>query len=101
LLVRLEGPHPAGLVYWTNQIKQTLASGDFVGSVLLEIISGTQVGPDLSATQSGGDVHQHHVQYNRAIDQAPATALLHVVTNDPQTIMVGIKQADALIAAHA
>jgi hypothetical protein len=43
---------------------------------------------------------QHNIQYNGATDQASATALLHAVTNDPQTVLVGIKQADQLIATH-
>jgi hypothetical protein len=100
---------PAGLAYWTGQIKQTLASGGFVGDVLVNIISGTQVGPDEAAMMgkvavSLEYVHQqaqHQVQYNGATDQAAATALLHAVTNDPATVLVGIKQADLLIAAHA
>jgi hypothetical protein len=100
---------PAGLAYWTGQIKQTLASGGFVGDVLVNIISGTQVGPD-EATMMGKVavsleyVHQqaqHNIQYNGATDQAPATALLHAVTSDLQAVLVGIKQADQLIAAHA
>jgi hypothetical protein len=80
-----------------------------VGSVLLKIISGTQGGPDLSATMGKVAVsleyvhqlEQHNVQYNGATDQTAATALLYAVTNDPQTVLVGIKQADQLIAAHA
>jgi hypothetical protein len=100
---------PAGLAYWTGQIKQTLASGGFVGDVLVNIISGTQVGPDEAAMMgkvavSLEYVHQqvqHQVQYNGTTDQAPATALLHAVTNDPASVLVGIKQADQLIAAHA
>jgi hypothetical protein len=100
---------PAGLTYWTGQIKQTLASGGFVGDVLVNIISGTQVGPDEAAMMGKVAVsleyvhqqEQHNVQYNGATDQAAATALLHAVTNDPQTVLVGIKQADLLIAVHA
>jgi hypothetical protein len=100
---------PAGLAYWTGQIKQTLASGGFVGDVLVNIISGTQVGPDVQAMMGKVAVSldyvvqqvQHNIQYNGATDQAPATALLHAVTSDPQTVLIGIKQADALIATHA
>ena len=90
-------------------ITVTLAAGGFVGSVLVKIISGTQVGPDEAAMMGKVAVsleyvhqqEQHQVQYNGATDQAPATALLHAVTNDPQTVLVGIKQADQLIATHA
>jgi hypothetical protein len=98
-----------GLAYWTDQIKQTLASGGFVGNVLVNIISGTQVGPDEAAMMGKVAVsleyvhqqEQRHIQYNGTTDQTAATALLHAVTNDPATVLVGIKQADQLIATHA
>ena len=86
-----------------------MAANGFVSSVLVNIISGTQAGLDLQALMgkvavSLEYVHQqvqHQVQYNGTTDQAPATALLHAVTNDPASVLVGIKQADQLIAAHA
>lgn len=39
----------AGLAYWTNEIRATLQAGEFVGSVLTDIIGGTQAGADLWA----------------------------------------------------
>ena len=48
-------------------------------------------------------VHQqdaHATQWNGATDNPAATALLHAVTSDPQSVLVGIKQADQLIASH-
>jgi hypothetical protein len=100
---------PGGLAYWTSQIKQTMAANGFVSSVLVNIISGTQAGLDLQALMgkvavSLEYVHQqmqYQVQYNGMTDQAPATALLHGITSDPQTVLVGIKQADQLIATHS
>ncbi|MFO1080280.1 MAG: VWD domain-containing protein [Reyranellaceae bacterium] len=99
----------AGLAYWTGQVKQTMAAGKFVGSVLVDIISGTQVGPDVQTLMGKVAVglefvHQqeaHGTQWNGATDNPAATALLHAVTSDPQSVLVGIKQADLLVAAHA
>src|SRR5205823_5672884 len=36
------GPDAAGLAYWTSQIEDTLGMGGFVGTVLVNIISGAQ-----------------------------------------------------------
>lgn len=35
----------AGLAYWTGQVRQKLAGGEFVGSVLVDIMSGAQHNP--------------------------------------------------------
>lgn len=99
----------SGLTYWTGQIKQTLAAGKFVGSVLVDIISGTQAGPDLRTLMGKVEValeyvHQeqaHNTRWSGASDVAATTSLLDAVTSDPQSILVGIKQAQQLIAAHA
>jgi hypothetical protein len=48
-------PDAGGLACWTGQIKQTLAAGEFVGSVLINIIGGAQnsaVGQDVAALMS-------------------------------------------------
>jgi hypothetical protein len=44
---------------------------------------------------------QHHVVWAGASDVAAATTLLQAVTADPQTVLVGLNNVDALIAAHA
>jgi pectate lyase len=98
-----------GLAYWSTQIKQALAGGRFVGSVLIDIISGTQAGPDLRALTGKVEValeyvHQEQAQNTRwsgASDAAATATLLDAVTSDPQTVLVGLKQADHLIATHA
>jgi len=41
---------------------------------------------------------QHDTQWNGANDQAAATALLHEVTSDPQTVLLGISNAETLFA---
>jgi hypothetical protein len=103
---------PLGLAYWTGQIKATLQAGQFVGSVLVNIMSGAQdtaAGKDITTLMgkvavSLDYVHQqeqHHTTWVGTSDTAAATTLMHAVTADPQTVLVGIKNAEALIAAHA
>jgi len=55
----------AGLAYWTAQVRQTLASGKFVGSVLVDIMSGAQdtaVGKDITALMGKVAVSLEYVQ---------------------------------------
>ena len=102
----------AGLAYWTGQVKATLAAGQFVGSVLINIMSGAQdtaAGKDITTLMgkvavSLAYVHaqqDHHTVLAGASDVAAATGLLHDVTSDPQTVLVGIRNAELIIAEHA
>jgi hypothetical protein len=97
-----------GLAYWTRQIKATLAAGQFVGSVLVNIISGAQdtaVGHDITTLMGKVAVNldyvveqrQHDTPWSAEVDGANATALLHGVSNQPQTVLVGMAQAHALV----
>ncbi|MFO1162281.1 MAG: DUF4214 domain-containing protein [Reyranellaceae bacterium] len=96
----------AGLTYWTAQIKQALTAGQFVGSVLVNIVSGAQAGHDAEALMGKVAVglefvNQQQAQqmpWNDAVNNATATMLLHGVTNDPHSILMGIKEADQLVA---
>lgn len=94
------GSDAAGLAYWTGQVKATLAAGQFVGSVLVNIMSGAQ------DTADGHDittlVEQKHNGYawTTEHDGASATALLHSVTSDQATVLVGMAQAHALVVGH-
>ncbi len=96
-----------GLAYWTGQIKATLQAGQFVGSVLVNIMSGAQ-GSDITTLMGKVAVslefvhkqEEHHTVWAGAIDAVAATSLLDAVTSDPQSVLIGIKQADMLIAAH-
>jgi Tol biopolymer transport system component len=94
----------AGLAYWTGQIRETLASGQFVGSVLVNIMSGAQNttdGQDITTLMGKiavglsyvHDQESLHAPWAAADDAVDATALLHAVTADPQTVLVGIVQA--------
>jgi hypothetical protein len=79
--------------------------------VLINIMSGAQntpAGQDITTLMGKVAVgleyvqqqEQHNTPWAGASDVSAATALLHPVTADPQTMLVGIKNADALIAAH-
>jgi hypothetical protein len=102
------GSDVGGLAYWTSQIKATLAAGQFVGSVLVNIMNGAQDtadGRDITTLMgkvavSLAYVHEqqdHHTVWAGASDTAAATSLLHTVTADAQTVLTGIKNAEALI----
>ncbi|MFO1162996.1 MAG: DUF4214 domain-containing protein [Reyranellaceae bacterium] len=106
----------AGLDYWTGQIKQKLAGGEFVGSVLVDIISGTKAITnqvffynDLQTLMSKVAVglefvraqQENGMAWNGATDTAAATDLLKNVYSDPGTILLGIKHGDDYAAAHA
>ena len=102
----------AGLAYWTGQIKATLLAGEFVGSVLVNIISGTQnspAGQDITTLMSKVAVSLEYVEeqarlgtsWTQQDDGAEATALLDAVTDAPQSVLTGIAQAHALVAADA
>jgi len=102
----------AGLAYWTGQVRATLQAGQFVGSVLVDIMSGAQdsaAGKDITTLMgkvavSLAYVHEqqvHNTVWAGASDVAQATDLLRSVTSDPSSVLVGIRNAEALIAAHA
>ena len=101
----------AGLAYWTNQIKQTLEAGQFVGSVLVSIIGGAQdtaAGKDITTLMGKVAValeyvqaqELHGTQWAGNSDRIAATQLLDPVTSDPLTVVIGVKNADALVEAH-
>ncbi len=102
----------AGLAYWTSQIKATLQAGQFVGSVLINIMSGAQdtaAGKDITTLMGKVAVgleyvreqQSHHTAWAGASDVAAATALLDPVGEDPLSVLVGIRNAELLIAGHA
>ena len=102
----------AGLAYWTSQIKATLQAGQFVGSVLINIMSGAQdsaAGKDITTLMGKVAVgleyvreqQSHHTVWAGASDVAAATALLDPVGDDPLSVLVGIRNAELLIAGHA
>jgi hypothetical protein len=101
----------AGLAYWMGQIKATMAAGQFVGPVLVNIIGGAQntsAGQDITTLMNKVAVSLEYVHqqeqlgttWSFAQDGAGSAALLHAVTADPGTVLTGIKQADLLVHAH-
>jgi hypothetical protein len=100
----------AGLAYWTAQTKAALQAGKFVGSVLVDIMSGAQdtaAGKDITTLMSKVAVSLHYVEAQKELhtawtpadDLAEAKALLDGVTNEASTVLVGIAQADRLVEA--
>ena len=105
-------PDAEGETYWVSQVKALLASGKLVGSVVVDIMSGAQdsaAGEDITTLMSKVAVGLHYVhqqqehdmQWNGAADLAAARALLGPVTSDPQTLLIGMRTADATVEGHA
>jgi len=99
-----------GLAYWTGQIKSTLAAGQFVGSVLVNIISGTQnsaAGQDITTLMGKvavsldyvAEQQRLHTTWSTEDDGASATTLLQGITSAPQTVLTGIAQSHAIVLA--
>jgi len=106
------GPDDAGRAYWTGQIKQTLAAGQFVGSVLVNIVGGTQdsaAGKDITTLMGKvavslafvSEQEEHEMQWAGAADIAAATQLLAPVTDAPSTVLLGVRNAEILVETHA
>jgi len=104
------GGDAGGLAYWTAEIKQTIAAGRFVGDVLVNIIGGAQNtvdGQDITTLMGKVAVGLEYVHQQQelgtswsfAANGATSTALVHAVTADPATVLMGIKQADLLVQA--
>lgn len=115
----------AGLAYWTGQIRQKLAVGEFVGSVLIDIMGGTQDRPS-GLVQDGNLVisvtgpsdldtlmgkvavslefvraqQEHGMAWSGPVDVAAATELLKSVSASEGSILVGIKHGDDYVAVH-
>jgi len=105
-------PDADGLEYWTGEVRQTLLAGEFVGSILVDIISGAQdtaAGRDITTLMGKVAVslayvreqQEHDMAWAGASDIAAATALLEAVTADPASVLAGIRNAEALVEQHA
>ncbi len=99
-----------GLAYWTGQIREAVASGRFVGSILDDIVGGarnSEAGQDVMTVLGKvavslsyvHDQQRFHAPWTAIDDGAPATALLDAVTAAPQTVLVGVVQAYNLVLA--
>jgi len=105
-------PDSAGQAYWSLQVEETLAAGGFVGEVLVDIMSGAQdtaAGKDITTLMGKVAVSLEYVRQQElqgmawagASDIAAATELLQGVTSDPASVLIGIRNAELLVAAHA
>ena len=43
----------------------------------------------------------HHMAWNEASDIAAATTLMRYVTANPRSVLIGILDAESMVAAHA
>lgn len=78
-------PDEAGLVYWTGEIRQSLAAGEFGGSILVDILSGTRntpASPDLDTLIGKLIVGLHYVHQQQAHGTAWCAADI-VETTEP------------------
>lgn len=116
-----------GLAYWTGQVRDRIAAGAFVGSVLVDIMGGAQRQssvPDLSTNTiyalgmpDGDDIgalmgkvavslefvraqQEHGMVWTGALDIAAATDLLQDVGSAVNSVLLGIKLGDDHVAAH-
>lgn len=100
-----------GQAYWSREIKQAIATGQPLGSVVASIISGTQQSDshhDITALLNKTLVNLEYVQDQFELGTtwesdnfAEAKALLQAVTADPVSVLIGLKQAQDLVIADA
>lgn len=99
-----------GLAYWTGQVREAIASGRFVGSILDDIVGGarnSEAGQDVMTVLGKiavnlsyvHDQQRFHAPWTAVDDGAGATALLHAVNADPQSVLIGVVQAYNLTLA--
>jgi hypothetical protein len=96
-----------GSAYWTSQVKASIANGLPLGLTVAAIISGAQdntTSHDITALSNKSLVNQEYVGMQFLFqtswgpeNKADATALLHSVTADPVSVLIGIKTADNLV----
>jgi len=100
-----------GRAYWSNEIKETLAAGGPVGSVLMNIVGGAQntaSGLDITTLMSKVAVNLEYVHAQQEVgnawtladDRAQAVGLLDPVAADPQSVLIGVVNAYDFVAAH-
>jgi hypothetical protein len=103
-------PDAEGLAYWRGEIQDALKAGQFVGSVLVNVMSGAQntaAGQDITALMSKVAVSLEYVRQQQLYgtewtwldDQAEAMALLDPVADAPETVLIGMASAQALVMA--
>jgi Tol biopolymer transport system component len=105
-------PDADGVTYWTNRINYTLEQGGFVGSVLVDIMSGTQNrsdGPqDITRLMGKVSVSLAYVTEQQLLgthwspDQlAEAREMVQAVSESPASVLMGITYAENIVLGHA
>jgi hypothetical protein len=105
-------PDEAGLAYWTARVGDALSNGDFVGSVLVDMVSGAQnsaAGQDITTLVSRVAVSLQYVKeqeasgmsWSLATNGPDSRALVASVTDDPMTVLAGMAYAAALVEPAA
>lgn len=105
-------PDADGVAYWTGQVNHTLEQGGFVGSVLVDIMSGTQnpAGGPQDITRLMGKVavslayvaEQQLFGTHWSSDQlAEARELVQAVSESPASVLMGITYAENVVLGHA
>lgn len=105
-------PDAAGLAYWTGRINQTLQQGDFVGSVLVDVMSGAQNTPggaqDITRLMGKVAVSLAYVAEQQqfgtswtADQRAEAIAMMIGISDKPESVLTGIAYAENIVLAHA
>lgn len=105
-------PDADGMAYWTGRVNHTLEQGGFGGSVLVDIISGTQNSPDgpQDITRLMGKVavslayvaEQQLLGTHWSSDQlAEAREMVQVVSESPASVLMGITYAENVVLGHA
>ncbi len=101
-----------GKAYWTGEIKQLVNAGQAPGAVLANIMSGAQnvgANQDITTLLNKAVVNvEYAVQqivwnmtWSADRDGASAAELMRDVTSDVQSALVGMREADLLVIAHA
>lgn len=105
-------PDADGVAYWTGQVNHTLGQGGFVGSVLVDIMSGTQSpsdGPrDITRLMGKVAVSLAYVAEQQLLgthwtsDQlAEAREMVQAVSDSPASVLMGIAYAENVVLGHA
>lgn len=102
-----------GKAYWTGQVKQKMADGEFVGSVLVDIMSGAQNPPQADGLHDAlrllgrvavslAYVHEQQAFGTpwTADSLVEARNILQGVAETPGTVLTGIANAENVVLAH-
>jgi Tol biopolymer transport system component len=105
-------PDADGVAYWTGRVNHTLEQGGFVGSVLVDVISGAQNpsdGPqDITRLMGKVAVSLAYVAEQQLFGThwtpgqlVEAREMVEGVSESPASVLMGIAYAENVVLAHA